>query len=237
MFLLRKLMFPILLAAALFFGGSIVVESFAESQLANGMRTTLNLKTRPSVQISAFPIFLRIIQGRIPEVLVSARAVTIEGLEIEELSMDMRGVEASLDVLIRTNKFDLTVERGAGVARVSEEAVNAFLKREKVDAVVTLRADGTVVVRADEVIAGRRRRFEATGTLVLGGRTLTFKRTRVTVDGQPPPAALAARARRETAVSVEIPKLPAGIVPNEVTVAQGELALRATLDDYVLRVR
>ncbi|MGH2725996.1 MAG: LmeA family phospholipid-binding protein, partial [Actinomycetota bacterium] len=116
MFIIRRLIYFIAIPVALFLGGSAIVESFAEGQLANGMRTTLNLKEKPAVQIEAFPIFLRIVQGRIPRVTVDAHTIVIEGLEIAEISMVMEGVEASLGVLIRQNKFDLTVEHGNGFA-------------------------------------------------------------------------------------------------------------------------
>lgn len=237
MFIIRRLFFIVAVPVLLLLGGSAVVESFAESQLSNGMRTTLGLKTRPSVQISAFPIFYRIVQGRIPRVQVTAEKVVIEGLEIAELAIDMEGVEASLDVLVRQNKFDLTVEGGDGTARITEKAINAFFVREKVDAVATLREDGGVTIVNDEVIAGTRHRFAATGKVSLDGRVLTFKPSRVTMDGAPVPAALAARARRETTFSVEIPKLPAGVAPSTVVVERGVLTLVANLDGFVLKVR
>lgn len=237
MFIIRRILFMLAIPLLLFLGGSAVIETFAESQLSNGMRTTLGLKERPSVQIEAFPIILRVIQGRIPRVRVEAHSVVIEGLEIAELSMDMEGVEASVDVLVRQNKFDLTVESGNGFARITEGSINAFLEREKVDAIVALRADRSVAVTTDEVIAGTRHRFDATGTLTLDGRVLRFKPTRVTMDGKPVPKALATRARRETTFSVEIPKLPAGIQPTEVVVEKGELSLVANFDTFILKVR
>ena len=237
MFILRRLLTPILFLVALFLGGSALLENFAESQLSNGMRTTLGTHSRPAVQIEAFPILLRIVQGRIPRVRVDAKNVVLEGLQVDELLVDMRGVEASVDVLIRQNKFDLTVEDGTATATVSEDSINAFLKRSKHKVQATLNADGTVLVRADRVVAGRSRRFESTGRVTLDGRTLVFTPSRTTMDGVPVPSSLATFGRRESSFSVEIPKLPAGIVPTDVAVSQGELRLVATLRSYVLRVR
>lgn len=237
MFILKRLLAPFVFLIALALGGSALLETFAESQLSGGMRTTLGLRTRPSVQIEAFPILYRIVQGRIPRVLVEAKDFVIEDLAIDTLVVDMRGVEASLDVLVRQNRFDLTVEDGDAVATIGERSINSFLAKRRKDVAVTLRADGTVLVRADEVVSGRSRRFEAVGTVTLGGRTLTFKARSFTVDGRPPPSSLVSRARTETAFSVEIPKLPAGIVPTEVNVSTGRVRLVATLAGYVLRVR
>ena len=237
MFLIRRLLFIAAIPVLLFLGGSAVIEAFAESQLSNGMRTTLGLKERPSIQIEAFPILLRIFQGRIPRVTVDARTVVVEGLEIDRLSMDMEGVEASLDVLVRQNRFDLTVDRGTGTASITEKSLNAFLSRENVDVTVTMNGDGTLTATTDEIVGGSRHRFAATGAVSLGGRVLTFKPVRITMDGEPVPAAQRARARRETTFSVEIPKLPAGIVPGSVVVRQDALDLVATFDGYVLKVR
>lgn len=234
MFIVRRIMVLAAFLVALLLGGSYVLESFAEGQLSNGVATTLRLQTRPTVQIDAFPIIVRVVQGRIPRILIQQRDFTLEGLEITELSIDMRGVRADLDVLIRSDRFDLSSDQGEGAARISEDAINAFMKRAKVNARATLRADGTVFVRADRVIAGRTRRFEATGKLALGGRTLSFKPSRVTVDGTAGSPSLAARARRETTFSMEIPKLPARLLPSEVVVTKGELSLVADLEGYEL---
>ena len=237
MFIIRRLFFFLAIPVILFLVGSVVVESFAESQLSNGMRSTLDLRERPSVQIEAFPILYRVFQGEIPRVKVEAETFTIEGLEIAELSMDMRGVKTSLGTLVRRNRFDLTIERGDASATITQSAINGFLEREKVDAVVTLRPDGLVTVVNDEVIAGTRHRFAATGRVSLAARVLRFRPERITMDGAPVPGALRSRAQRETTFSVEIPKLPVNILPTEVTVREGRLVLVANLEDFVLQVR
>ncbi len=236
MFFLRPFVILAVLILAIFLGASVVLENVVESQLSTGIGRTLDLETRPAVQLDSFPFLLRVVQGRIPRVTVEARDFTLEGLEIAQLSVDMHGVRADLDVLIRSDRFDLSVEQGDGSARITEDAINAFLKDEDVRARVTLRPDGTVFVRVDRVVGGRSRRFEATGRLSLSGRTLAFKPSRVTVDGAPPPSSLAARARRETTFSVEIPKLPGNILPSEVVVTQGEMILVADLKGYVLKL-
>lgn len=236
MFIIRRLLFPIIVLAAIGLGGSAVIENFVESQLAGGLRSTLGLEKRPHVQVEAFPIILRVLQGEIPRVRIVARSLVIEEFEVAELDIDLRGVKASVDVLIRSNRFDLAVREGEGVARITEQSVNVFLEKRKIDAKVTLLNDGNVFVRADRVIAGRARRFEATGKLTLGGRTLTFTPSRVTMDGQAPPAAFAERARRETTFSVELPKLPGNILPSEVIVTGGEAVLVANLEGYELEL-
>jgi DUF2993 family protein len=237
MFIFRKLFFLALVLVAVFLGASVVLESFAESQMSTGVGRALGLRSRPTVQIDAFPILYRIMQGTIPTVDVVARDVVLQHLEIAEIDMDMQNVHADVGVLIRSDRFDLLVEKGTGSARISEDAVNAYLVYQKVDAHVTFRPDGTVFVRADRVVAGRTRRFEATGTLRLDVRKLIFKPVKVLVDGQSTSvASLAARARAATAFSVELPKLPGNILPSEVDVTTGQMTLVANLRNYVLRL-
>jgi hypothetical protein len=237
MFIFRKLFFLALVLVGVFLGASVVLESFAESQLSTGVGHALGLQSRPTVKISAFPIIYRVMQGTIPEVSVEAHDVVIAHLEIAEFDIDMHNVHADLDVLIRSDRFDLLVENGEGSARVTEDAVNAYLVFQKVDVHVTFKPDGTVFVRADRSVGGRTRRFEATGRLSLDVRTLIFKPAKVTVDGQSnSPAALLARARSATSFSVQLPKLPGNILPSEVVVTQGQVTLVAQLKDYTLKL-
>ena len=236
MFIIRRLVVLAIFLVAVFIGASVVLENVTESQMSTGIARTFDLEARPTVQIDAFPFLLRVFQGRIPGITIVARDVTFEGLDVSRFTVDMRGVKADLDVLLRSDRFDLHVDQGTGSARITEQAINAFLADQGDDVHVTLRPDGSVHVRVDRVVGGRSRRFEATGPLSLSGRTLTFKPNRVTVDGQTPPEALAARARRETTFSVEIPKLPGGILPKDVAVEDGVMTLVANLNGYVLRL-
>jgi DUF2993 family protein len=178
----------------------------------------------------------RVVQGRIPEIIVSAHDIEIQQLEIAELLIDMHGVHADLDVLIRSDRFDLKVDKGDGSARITEDAVNDYLKRQREDVHVTFRPDGSVFARADRVVSGRKRRFEASGKLAIAGRTLSFKPARVTMDGSPPPSSVVPTAKRETAFSVQIPKLPGNILPTEVIVTDAEVRLVASLEGYVLKL-
>lgn len=236
MFIVRKLIFTAIILVGLFVGAGVLLEGVTERQLSTGIARTFDLETRPTVEIDSFPFLLRVLQGRFPSVVVEARDVPFEGLDVALFKVDMRGVKADLDVLLRSDQFDLRVEQGTGSARITEDAINAFLSEEDIRVHVTLRPDGGVFVRADRNVAGRTRRFEATGSLALKARTLTFRPTRVTVDGQPATGAIGTRARRDTTFSVEIPRLPGAIVPSTVDVADGVMTLVADLDGYTLKL-
>ncbi len=237
MFMIRRLVLLAVVLVAIFLGASVLLENVVESQMSTGIARTFGLERRPTVEIDSFPFLLRVFQGRIPGIRVEVRDATFEGLDVATLTIEMHGIRADLDVLIRSDRFDLHVENGTGAARVTEDAINSFLADEDVGVHVTLRPDGRVFVRADRTVGGRPRRFEAIGPLSLNGRTLSFKPTTVRVDGQTAPASLAARARRETTFSVDIPKLPGRIVPSEVIVTGGELTLEADLKGYTLQLK
>jgi len=236
MFIIRKLVFLAVLLAAIFLGASYVLESFAENQMATSIGHSFGLRTRPAVEIDAFPIIWRVLQGRIPRVRVDAHDLVIDELDIAELTVDMHGVHANIDVLIRTDRFDLMVEEGRASARLTQDAVDAAIRRQGENAHVTFRPDGSVVVRADRVVAGRRVRYGAIGRLVLDGRTLIFKASRLTVNGAAAPSAVAGTARRETTVKVLIPKLPGDILPSDVVVTGGQITLVANLKGYILKL-
>src|SRR3989442_9363816 len=237
MFIFRKLFILVVGLVAIFLGGSYVLESFAENQMSTSIGRTFGLRTRPAVEIDAFPIIWRVFQGRIPRIRIDAHDLVVNKLDIAELTVDLRGVRANLDVLIRSDRFDLSVDQGQGTALLTEDSVNAAIRRAGENAHMTFRPDGGVFVRADPVVAGRSRRFEATGRLFLDGRTLTFKPSKVTMDGGAVPPGLDAYARRQTTVTVEIPKLPGNILPAQVVVTEAQVALVANLKQYVLKLR
>jgi hypothetical protein len=236
MFLIRRLVVVAAILIALVLGTSAVLEAYAESQLADNIRRTFDLRARPTAEIDAFPILFRALQGRIPRVFIDARALKIQGLEISHLTVDMHGVHASLGQLLGGNHFDVTVENGKGEASVAESAVNDFLGQHNVDARVTLSSNGVVTVRSDRVVGGRKRRFEATGRLEIKGSKLVFNSTKVTVDGHPP-GLLFELAHRDTSFAVDIPKLPGDLVPKQVVVTAGEASLVVDLKGYTLRLR
>jgi hypothetical protein len=226
--MLRRLALVVVALVAVGLGASVVIEWLAESALASTARTSLHPGRRPEVAIDAFPILLRALQGRIPRVRIVARDATFDGLDVARISLDLRGVGITLGALLGGARA-VTVEDGRAEVVVAEAAVNAFLARKGVGARVTLGPDGAVAVRAEEAVAGRARHVEARGRLRLSGRVLAFAPEAVTVDGRPPPAELAGRARHAATFAVELPALPAGIAPSEVEVGSGRATLVAAV--------
>lgn len=234
--LVRRLFYAVVVLGILFVGANLVLEPVAESQLASAIRSSFDLDRRPVVKIDAFPIIVRILQGRIPHMTVTASNVAIDrGFVVAALAIDLFDLHASLDVLTKPKDADVTVARGKATAEMTETAVNAYLRSQAEDARVQIR-DGSVVVRLDRVFAGRRRHLQATGTVALSSRRLSFKARRVTIDGDPPPPPLAARAKREASFSVLLPELPGGIVPTTVDLRAGRATFVAVLRGYRLKL-
>lgn len=233
--LVRRLVVSLVGLAAFFVVANLIVEELAEDRLAAAVQDAFDLPSRPSVDLTAFPVVLRLLDGRIPALSFEAAGVPVDDLRLTSLRVELEGVEADFGIFGTPRGDEVRVERGRAVAEADDPALNAFLERRGIDARVTLR-EGSVVVRARPVILGRRRTVVGRGKLVLRRGVLSFTPSRVTVDGEPPPRTLEARARREASFRTRLPPLPGGIRVGELEVRPGVARLSASVRGYRLRL-
>lgn len=232
--LLRRAIASLVVLGALFVAANIVVASIAEDRVGDVARVALDLEERPEVDIGAFPIVVRVLQGRIPEATMRARDVRVDGLELASVTVRAREVEFSLGTLASGDLEALRIRRVRATGVVTQAALNRALEREDADATVTFRGDGRVAVRADRVVFGRRRRIVATGRLALADGRIRLEAERITVDGERPSAAEEREARRRLRVGLDVPPLPGGFRVTEIRIREGTLRLVAEVRDYTL---
>lgn len=228
--LLKRLVIPLAVLGGLFYGANVAAERFAEDRMASAARTAFDLPSPPDVDIRAFPVLVRILQGTLPEVVLDARQVDVRGLTLESIRLSMRTITANNGFLAS----DLSIVVGSGEvrARAGDASVNAYLKRLDQRATIAFADGGLATVRATRTIRGARRRIVARGIVSLRRGRLTFTPRSVTVDGEPASGAIEREAKRGSAISVRIPRLPGDIVVTGVSTSEGGIELAATLEDY-----
>lgn len=230
--MIRRLLIFLGVLAALGIAGNVVAGNVAERKAAEQVKKSLKVNDTPTVRFDAFPILLRLVQGELPGATVDAHDVTVRGLAVARFHLEVEGLKVSLSDLTG-GRGRLTVKGGSAYGEVTDEAANAYLARQKETARVEF-VDDEVRVRSRIRYAGRDREVEGIGTLSIVGTDLVFTPQTVTVDGGPPPAPIAARARAEASFRVPIPALPGGVRPKTVTVRDGEARLDVEFDRTTL---
>ncbi|HEV2685141.1 MAG TPA: DUF2993 domain-containing protein [Actinomycetota bacterium] len=232
--LIRWLLAPVIVAAALFVVANVVVQRIAESRIASTLQSTFHLSTRPSVSIGGFPIISNILSGHVPRVSFSSPAATFQGLTVRDIKVTLVDVRADGGFL-HGGRLAIRVGGGTIRGRATDAAVNAYLEDHGQNATIAFRP-GRATVRAVRSFLGRTRTLTATGTVSREGSSLVFRPTSVSVDGRAPPTGTETLAEQKTTIRVQLPKLPGGISSYGIAAVQGAAALSAVLHDQVLEL-
>lgn len=230
----KRFLALVLVAAGLFFLGSLVAQGMAEERIAATARATFELTATPEVELSAFPFLYHVLQGRIPRATVRARDVPApDGLVVSRLRVVLDGLRFEGNVLGDPSDLTVVVERGRAEAIADERRVNEFLAYKRSGVTVQLR-EGVVIGRMRRLFLGRVREFVARGTATIRDGRFAFTATRVTMDGEPPSPSIEQRARERASFSVPLPPLPGDIRLGALRVHDGFVTMTADVRDYRL---
>lgn len=226
---LRRLAVALVGLLALLLVGSLVLEPVLEGRLATRARHKLEAARIESVQIHGFPIALRLVAARIPRLTIdAARSFSHQEILIDRLRLDLR------DVRIPWSKWrrgvdEIRVGRATWLADVSEDALNAYLAKHRIDLRAVLE-DGAISVRGRRRYSGADHEIEALGRVRLERSYLVFAPSRITADGTPTRDRSAEKA---VAFAVPFPPLPGGITVDAIAVHRDGVELRAERRDWV----
>jgi DUF2993 family protein len=229
--LVRWLLGPIAVLALAFVGANLVVDKVAEDRVADDVRDTFELDAKPTVRIDSFPLLITLARHDVSSVTITARNVVSGGLQLRTVRVALDHIAAGYEILSDTSA-DIRVRRARASARVSDSALNAYLARRGVDAEVELLKDQVFVLTSFQS-QGRRHTIRAGGKLSVRRSTLQFDPGTVLVDGSRPPGSVAARARREAAFRVSLPRLPGAFVIGGVRLLPGVAAFSAEASPYI----
>lgn len=233
--LVRRLFITAVILGGLFIGANVFVTRQAEERVASAIEKNFKIDD-VTVDITDFPLLVHLFNGKLDEVIISASDTTIAGFGFDSLGVTLADLEIA-GGLLGSGKLAVSVGHGTMRAATTQDAINAYLQQRRERATVTL-GEGTATVRATRQIAGADRRLVATGRFVLvkGKQILRFIPSRVTVDGETPPRALQAEAKRKAALEVKIPRLPGEIKADTIEVRPGVLAVSADFRDTELSI-
>ena len=152
----------------------MAVRSVAESQLRDRVATAATsrgatMTGATTARIESFPFLGRLLtSGEVSRIRVSAADVTVEGLTLARVALDLHGVTFDRDRLLSEQKAVLTdLDRGTATAEVTAEQLS-----DRVGVPVTLTAGKASVRVAGQTVSATASVTDNTLRLTVAGLTL-----------------------------------------------------------------
>jgi hypothetical protein len=225
----RKLLVGLLVVLAVAVAGDFGLRLWTESVVADRVDGSLGLPQRPDVDMHGFPFTLQVLRSRFQQVDVEMRDLQTQGLVLDAVRLELRGVEFPRERLFNRGPGRVTATQGTGVIEVTDDDLTAYL--QGADAPITVeflgpevRASGTLAVAGIEVEAS------ATAELRLVDGSLVFEPEEVQVeeDITVPVGALS--------FEVPLPQPVEGVRFERLTVEEGVARVEGDLSDLSFRV-
>ncbi len=198
----------------------------------------LELPAPPKVHVRDRPFLLSLATGRVRTVDIEAADVRVNGTSVDRVVLRGEGTSVPRSVLLGDGGI-ITVEQVRGAFTFSDRAV-ATLLQTQLPGLVTELQDGAVQLTLPASAAG-----EVTALIrpVIRDGQLALEPEAVTVNGQEIDPALLAQLQGAGAAgsgasglpgSLQLPELPEGFVPQDVTVTPDGVTISGTANDLEL---
>ncbi len=232
---MRKFAVVLVVLAVLLVAGDFAARAYAESRAATAVQLELATATTPDVSIEGFPFLLHAVQGRYPQVIVTAADVDNATLPGIRAIADLSGVALPLQDVINEDTSGLTAESTRLQALVPLASLSDALGQP--DLTLSAAPDGSVAVNTSVTIAGRRIPLTGTAAVTVTDNTLTIAVRSLTAAGlDVTPVITAAADALVGGLSRSFPLtgLPFTITSADVAVVGGDVVLTATTGPVTL---
>lgn len=197
-----------------------VVRERTEDELAANLQTQIpGLDAEPEVTIGGFPFLTQVLAGELDEVHATAPSLTVEGIPLEDVVVDLAGVSTDQPTQVRDATMTASVSL-ASMTEVLAVPVDLAIDGERLVAsgdILGLPLEAALAPRAD----GR--------AIAVDVETINLGGVEVAVEDLP-----GALADQLTGLTVPVDGLPEGIELTEVTVTTEGVDLTAAGSDVVL---
>jgi hypothetical protein len=234
---MRRVIVVVLGLALVLVGLDFAARTAAQAAVARQVQTSEGLSRQPTVDISGFPFLLQAARGDYREVDVQLQEVPAGGeLRLEQLNARLLGVRLPLSALFAAASTDIPVDAARVTGTVSYAELDARASAALAGTSATAHfADGgnnRLRVTVDYTGPG--------GPLTLSGTAkVTVSRGRLAVGVPDETLAQVPQLFRATLApllsqTVQLPKLPFGLVPSSVTVTGQGVTVTADAQNAVL---
>jgi len=206
----RLVLIALLLLVGVLVVGDFALRSAAENRISEAAFSSLELDSRPDVDIGGFPFAFRLVSGEIPSVTLAADRVSREEVVLRDVEVEFRDVEFSIGELISQDDRSIRLGPGRGVATITSGDASSAAQANGAPVVLRF-SPGAVTVRSVDL------GIQASARLQVNGSDLT-----IAPEGDLP------------AVTVPLPEIAPGVRYRSVEVESGEAILQVRMDPVTL---
>lgn len=143
----RRVLIAVAVLVALLVGLDVGARLFAQDWVAGRLQETLALSEEPSVEFGGFAFLPGLITGEIQSVRTSGRSFVAEGIEFEEVTLNLRRVSYSPGKLILRAAGTIRAREGDGFVTMTDRQLTDAFRAQGIPAEVRFE-DGIVRVSA-----------------------------------------------------------------------------------------
>jgi hypothetical protein len=206
----RLVLIAVLLLVAVLVVADFALRSAAENRISAAAFNTLELDSRPEVDIGGFPFTFRLLRGEIPSVTLAADRVSREDVVLRDVEVSFRDVRFSLGELIAREDRSIRLGPGRGVATITSGDATSAAQANGAPVVLRF-SPGAVTVRSVDL------GVQASARLQVNGSDMTIE-----PEGELP------------AVTVPLPEIAPGVRYRSVEVESGQAVLQVRLEPLTL---
>jgi DUF2993 family protein len=210
----RKILVSLVVLAVLLVGADFAARAYAESRVADRLRTSLRLADSPRVTFGGFPFLTQLAAGSLSSVSLAAGRLTAGGVAFSHVSLTVHAVRFDVGDLLAGRAAAIHADTGDGTAAMSAEDATRALGAGAQDVTVSFVGDHAVI-HSPQL-------GDVRATVAVSGDTLRV-RALDPADVLPP-------------LTLSLPALVHGVRYRTARIADGQLLLSFDLDHPVLEV-
>ncbi len=189
----------------------------------------------PKVQIDGIPFLTQAVGGRYRDVQIRSSEVTLEGVQVSNVRVDLHGVHLPLRSVLGGNVQVLPIDSVAGSVIFSYAEIDKLAQSQipgltLVDQDGQLRVSAKLTVPVLDISAD----VTGTGTIAVSGSALTIKVTGISAAGVSVPSEVVSQLQAIFAAPIPIPALPYGLHLTAVTAESSGVQVSGSASNVVL---
>ncbi|HEX6341578.1 DUF2993 domain-containing protein [Umezawaea sp.] len=246
----RRWIIAVLVLIALFVGADFALAAAGEYQVAQKMRTKLELTEDPSVRINGFPFITQALNGDYQDIEISATGVPVrDQLRDLEIQANLLHTRIELSNLLAGDTKGAKIDRVQGRVKIKANDLNRLVNQvtpftdmaiepdtragQPAAATAAARTTAAVKLTGNTTLAGRKISLTAYGTVTLVSGQVELAMNELKIDDvslEP----FIQQLKQALSIKIDPGVLPFTVTPTAVQVESGAFTVEGTVDNIPL---